>query len=453
MASKRKAKLANGTLACGIALALPAAPALAEPRAINIPSEEAAKSIPEFARQENIQIIAPVSQLHGIKTQAVSGRMELDEALKTLLVGTGLEVASNDGATIVLRRALVLPASADSDLSFALAPSETIIVTGSRVISDAANSPTPLTIVSSRQLQNTTPSNLADGLNKLPIFQGSQIIGRPGDGSQNFSSNVLNLRNFGVQRTLVLLDGHRAPPSNSDGTVDIDTLPQMLVSRIDIVTGGASGLGLAVARRIIAEGGYQEIDGREIATGLNAMIDGLWFDCLIDPKAFNRAEAKRVCRTYLASVFPAHFAGGAMPEGGRRPRSEGDSALGMALDQSTQGRDAHRARLAAALRRRLEPVGPLRREVLAASVGVSVKTLESWLDGRGEPSSWQMGRLIPATDAQLWFEVYGPVHEEAQRLYDARLAQQQEQALRERAALQALRAAPAAPSGGTTEPE
>ena len=31
--------------------------------------------------------------------------MELDEALKALLVGTGLEVASNDGATIVLRRA------------------------------------------------------------------------------------------------------------------------------------------------------------------------------------------------------------------------------------------------------------------------------------------------------------------------------------------------------------
>jgi TetR/AcrR family transcriptional repressor of bet genes len=195
-----------------------------------------------------------------------------------------------------------------------------------------------------------------------------------------------------------------------------------------------------LCNRIIAEGGYQEIDGREIATGLNAMIDGLWFDCLIDPKAFNRAEAKRVCRTYLASVFPAHFAGGTAHEGGRRQRAEPpDSTLGVALDPATQGRDSHRARLAAALRRRLEPVGGLKREALAAAVGVSVKTLESWLDGRGEPTSWQMGRLIPATDAQLWFDVYGPLHEEAQRLFEARLAQQQEQALRERAALQALR--------------
>src|SRR3954462_8258267 len=94
----------NTCLACGIAIATTAT-ASAEPRSINIPSEEAAKSIPEFARQENIQIIAPVSQLHGIKTQAVSGIIEMDEALARLLVGTGLEVASNDRSTIVLRRA------------------------------------------------------------------------------------------------------------------------------------------------------------------------------------------------------------------------------------------------------------------------------------------------------------------------------------------------------------
>jgi outer membrane receptor protein involved in Fe transport len=230
-------------LACGVALAALPSAAGAAPRSIDIPSEEAAKSIPEFARQENIQIIAPVSQLHGIKTPAVSGNLELEEALKALLVGTGLEVASNDGATIVLRQASnTAPALEDGMADGGPPPSESIIVTGSRVISDAANSPTPVTVVSAKQLHDTTPSNLADGLNKLPIFQGSQILGRPGDGSANFSSNVLNLRNFGLQRTLVLLDGHRAPPSNSDGTVDIDTLPQMLVSRIDIVTGGASAV-------------------------------------------------------------------------------------------------------------------------------------------------------------------------------------------------------------------
>jgi iron complex outermembrane receptor protein len=119
---------------------------------------------------------------------------------------------------------------------------ESVTVTGSRVISDAANSPTPLTIVSADDLKATAPASLPDGLNKLPVFQGSQSITRPGDGSQNFASSTLNLRNFGPQRTLVLLDGHRNTPSNADGTVDIDTLPQSLISRVDVVTGGASAV-------------------------------------------------------------------------------------------------------------------------------------------------------------------------------------------------------------------
>jgi outer membrane receptor protein involved in Fe transport len=119
---------------------------------------------------------------------------------------------------------------------------ESVVVTGSRVISDAANSPTPLTVVSTADLLATTPTDIPDGLNKLPIFQGSQTLGRPGDGGRNNSSNTLNLRGFGGQRTLVLLDGHRAAPSNNDGTVDIDTLPQGLISRVDIVTGGASAV-------------------------------------------------------------------------------------------------------------------------------------------------------------------------------------------------------------------
>ena len=80
-------------------------------------------------------------------------------------------------------------------------------------------------------------------MNKLPVFQGSTGVGRPGDGTHNYSSDVLDLRNFGAQRTLVLLDGHRVTPSNRRRhAVDADTLPQMLVTRIDIVTGGASAV-------------------------------------------------------------------------------------------------------------------------------------------------------------------------------------------------------------------
>src|SRR5215813_6137118 len=119
---------------------------------------------------------------------------------------------------------------------------ETVVVTGSRVISDAINSPTPLTVLDTNQLQATTPSNLADGLNKLPAFIGSQNTRSVNNASADNAANVLNLRSFGSQRTLVLLDGQRVVASNSNGTVDVDTLPQMLVSRVDVVTGGASAV-------------------------------------------------------------------------------------------------------------------------------------------------------------------------------------------------------------------
>ena len=43
-------------------------------------------------------------------------------------------------------------------------------------------------------------------------------------------------------RTLILFDGKRVPSSGTTGEVDINTIPQMLLSRVDVVTGGASAV-------------------------------------------------------------------------------------------------------------------------------------------------------------------------------------------------------------------
>ena len=119
---------------------------------------------------------------------------------------------------------------------------EEITVTGSRVITDNLRSPTPITSVSVDEIAKTTPSDIADALNKLPEILGSRTPRTQGNASTNNGGNVLSLRNFGASRTLVLLDGHRVPSSNQDGTVNVDILPQMLMSRVDIVTGGASAI-------------------------------------------------------------------------------------------------------------------------------------------------------------------------------------------------------------------
>lgn len=119
---------------------------------------------------------------------------------------------------------------------------EAIVVTGSRVITDGSQAPTPITVVSTEALQQTTPSNLPDALNKLPVFSGGQRPRNPGNGDSNRGGNTLALRGFGPQRTLVLVDGHRVAPSNANGTVSIDTIPQELVKRVDVVTGGVSAV-------------------------------------------------------------------------------------------------------------------------------------------------------------------------------------------------------------------
>jgi iron complex outermembrane receptor protein len=137
--------------------------------------------------------------------------------------------------------ALTSAARAQSTAANEAAP-EQVTVTGSRVISDITLSPTPLTVVTAEQLQSTTPTDIPDALNKLPDFIGGSTPRSQGNGSGDGSANTLNLRNLGASRTLVLMDGQRVAPTNQGGTVDVDALPQMLVSRVDVVTGGASAV-------------------------------------------------------------------------------------------------------------------------------------------------------------------------------------------------------------------
>jgi iron complex outermembrane receptor protein len=77
--------------------------AVAQTITFNLPEQGAATAIPEFARQANLQIIAPADRLVGIKTHTIHGALDAREALRRLLEGTGLVIASDDGQTISLQ--------------------------------------------------------------------------------------------------------------------------------------------------------------------------------------------------------------------------------------------------------------------------------------------------------------------------------------------------------------
>jgi outer membrane receptor protein involved in Fe transport len=128
----------------------------------------------------------------------------------------------------------------------AAAPSEElegIVVTGSRIIQNGNNMPTPVTVVSTDQLLQTTPSTVIQALTQLPVFSGGRSpITQPGNSSQNNAFRTLNLRNLNANRTLVLFDGQRVPPTSPNGEVNADFVPSMLLKRVDVVTGGASAV-------------------------------------------------------------------------------------------------------------------------------------------------------------------------------------------------------------------
>jgi outer membrane receptor protein involved in Fe transport len=116
-----------------------------------------------------------------------------------------------------------------------------VIVTGSRVVTDGTRAPTPVTVVSSEQLVKAAPRSLVDGMLQLPNFKGSPSVQSQGTGTTGSNGAAfLNLRGLGTQRTLVLVDGRRFVSANSSGSVDVALIPEALIQRVDVVTGGAS---------------------------------------------------------------------------------------------------------------------------------------------------------------------------------------------------------------------
>lgn len=117
-----------------------------------------------------------------------------------------------------------------------------VVITGSRVERAGFEAPTPLTVMGIEELKAAPVSNLAEFVNTLPSVVGSAT---PQTSNTSISAgtagvNALNLRGLGTVRTLVLVDGQRSVGSILNGTVDVNNIPQSLVKRVEVVTGGAS---------------------------------------------------------------------------------------------------------------------------------------------------------------------------------------------------------------------
>lgn len=118
-----------------------------------------------------------------------------------------------------------------------------IIVTGSRIQSEF-DRPTPVTILGADRLEERGASNLGDALNELPVFRPTQTPATSGliPEAGYVGGRILDLRGLGAVRTLTLVDGKRFVPSTTQSTVDTNMIPSILLSRAEVVTGGASAV-------------------------------------------------------------------------------------------------------------------------------------------------------------------------------------------------------------------
>lgn len=169
--------------------------------------------------------------------------MPAQQALKTLLL-TGASAFTLLGASVASAQETPAPSAAPVADQQADSQASEIIVTGSRIKSPVATSPSPLQAVTAQDIARTGKTNVQEILQTNPTF------GAPGQSRTSSNYNALyaglstvNLRNLGANRTLVLIDGRRVV-AGVPGTaqVDLSMIPSPFVERIDVLTGGASAV-------------------------------------------------------------------------------------------------------------------------------------------------------------------------------------------------------------------
>lgn len=254
-----------------VALALgPAALANAARESFKIPEQRADLALTEFARQAHLVVLFPYEEVSRIAANRLSGTYSVEEGVDILLRDTGLTASVEAGGRQLVVRvyadstgasrkmkpqhrrgffasviaALVTIAGPGSKATAQEPGADVVLdeitVTGSRIRDTGMNTPVPVTVITAEQMDMAAPGNLIDAFDLMPQFLGNSAPGTDVFIGTNAGQSILNMRGLGANRTLVLLDGRRVVPSTKQGTLDINVLPESMIRRVEVVTGGAS---------------------------------------------------------------------------------------------------------------------------------------------------------------------------------------------------------------------
>ncbi len=119
-----------------------------------------------------------------------------------------------------------------------------IVVTGSRLSSANASSPSPIVVLDNEELMHQGTARTEDLLNSLPQVNSGLTLAANGPSVAPLTGTATaDLRGIGAFRTLVLVNGKRTAPGDPvNPSADLNAVPSTLVKRVEVLTGGASAI-------------------------------------------------------------------------------------------------------------------------------------------------------------------------------------------------------------------
>lgn len=226
--------------------------------AFDVPAGSAEDAIAIFSKQSHRLIVAPGEALAGIRTPALRGRYRFEDALSLLLKGLPVQLASDDGRTVVLVRKLASaapkPAPAPRE---AVNPNfETIVVS-----SEGYRASLESSTLAKRNAVGFSESVFAEEIGKFPDTNIAEALNRiPGVTiwrEINGEGINIQIRTLGTNFTKVLLNGNpigvastgATDSTNTNREVDLNWFPPELFTKLSVykslsadqLEGGAAG--------------------------------------------------------------------------------------------------------------------------------------------------------------------------------------------------------------------
>ncbi len=218
----------------------------------------------------------------GVRARTVTrGFVTVIAALSVLPVSSRVLAQSNQGSTDAAQAQSAAPATQAQPTAgspeAATQELTEVQVTGTRIVRQGYEAPTPVTAVGLQNLQDINAPTIGNALNNLPVFQGTTTVANTSLSDNEGAQVLLDLRNLTAQRTLVLFDGRRLPAANQENVPDVSLIPEALVQRVDVVTGGASAVygsdAVAGVVNYILDTNFTGVKG-EVQGGISGYGDG-----------------------------------------------------------------------------------------------------------------------------------------------------------------------------------